>query len=356
MLKNILSKFIYMLYLFVIVAIVLEIFLRFYSPIPVRLRGNDIVLPKNQKYSLPNSNFTKISKNALHTKNSIGFRGEEWDANSKRVKMLFVGGSTTECFYTDDQKHWPFLVSKKLGAGYLVNNAGLNGHSTFGHISLLNGFLAQLKPNYAFFLIGINDSANTDNGANSFDTKLTKRNLQYYVLQIEEYSRLVNLMHSFYRSYQAYKLGVKDGVEWKLMPQKEARPLENLAFAEVIENHTQAQENYKNRILEIIEICKKSNVKPIFITQPLLFGKGIDPSTGVDLQHYQVYLFDGGQYYNKLELYNNTLRNICLTKGVNIIDLANLLPKDSRYYVDDMHFSDEGCEKVSEIVIQNFKK
>ena len=149
--KGIFSKIIYLFYVLFIVEISLEIFLRFFSAVPVRLKGTSIVLPKNQKYNLPNEKFTKISKNAVHTKNSFGFRGEEWDLNTKSTKMLFVGGSTTESFYIDDKKHWPYLLSQKLGHSFLVNNAGFNGHSTVGHISILNGYSSQLKPDYAFF-------------------------------------------------------------------------------------------------------------------------------------------------------------------------------------------------------------
>jgi lysophospholipase L1-like esterase len=286
----------------------------------------------------------------------VGFRGEEWEQTSKRTKVLFVGGSTTECFYIDDKKHWPYLISQKLGPSFLVNNAGLNGHSTVGHISLLNGYLFQLKPDYAFFLIGINDLATTDNGKNSFDSKLVEKKAEYYILQIEEYSRLMNLLHSFYRSYQAFKLGVKDNAEWHLEAQKVLRPLPQNEMDDILKKHQNAQEAYKRRILEIINICKKNTVKPIFLTQPLLFGEAVDPTTGYDLAKYQVYIFSGFQYSQKLELYNRTLREICAESHIQMIDLAKLLPKDSKYFFDDMHFSDAGCEKISEIISENWKK
>jgi hypothetical protein len=112
MLKGIFSKIIYSFYVLIVVVVALEIFLRFFSPFPVRLKGSEVVLPKNQKYNLPNEKFSKIPKNAIHTKNSVGFRGEESDANSKRTNIMFVGGSTTGCFFIDDKRHWPFLMRK----------------------------------------------------------------------------------------------------------------------------------------------------------------------------------------------------------------------------------------------------
>ncbi|MCP9756933.1 hypothetical protein EGI26_17345 [Lacihabitans sp. CCS-44] len=356
MLKGILSKIIYLFYVLIIVAVALEIFLRFFSPVPVRIKGNEVVLPKNQKYTLPNDKFSKISKNAIHTKNSVGFRGEEWDVNSKKTKIIFVGGSTTECFFIDDNKHWPFLVGKKIGSQFLVNNAGLNGHSTKGHISLLNGYLSELRPDFAFFLIGINDLATTENGGNSFDRKLTEKNGEYYVLQIEEHSRLVNLIHSFYRSYQAFKLGVRDNAEWTLKKQDMQNYLSQYEMNKVLELHKKAQAQYAKRVLSLINICKKNGVKPIFVTQPLLFGEGIDPTSGIDLGNYEIYNMSGIQYFQKLEIYNQTVRELCEKQNLKCIDLAKLLPKDSKYFFDDMHFSDAGCEKISEIIFENWKK
>ena len=355
-LKKALSILTYFLYLIVITFIGLEIVLRFYSPLPTRIKANKIVLPKNQKYSLPNSNFTKLAHNSVHFKNNIGFRGENWETNSKRLKILFIGGSTTECFYVDEKKNWPLVIAQKLGTEFLVNNAGLNGHSTVGHIALLKDYANDIKPNVAFFLIGINDLALTENGSNQFDEKMINNSIEKKILKLEEYSRVLNLIHSFYRSYQAYKLGISDNVEWKLKETKNPSFLSDEEWKSIKLNHENSQINYKKRILEIIDICKSNNIKPVFITQPLLFGEGKDPSTSLDLQNYFVYKMKGYQYFEKLQLYNKTLIGTCISENISFIDLAMKLPKDSKYFIDDMHFSDEGCEKVSEIVYNEIGK
>ena len=49
--------------------------------------------------------------------------------------------------------------------------------------------------------------------------------------------------------------------------------------------------------MSLINICKKNWVVPIFITQPLLFGEGIDLTSGIDLGSYEIYNMSGNQYF-----------------------------------------------------------
>lgn len=350
MLKKLLSYALYCVYLLLIVGLGLELFLRFYSPIEVRISSGKVVLPKNQKYLLPNKSFDKLSKNAVHTKNSWGFRGEEWNPESDRLKILFVGGSTTECYYSDDKNTWTSLYAGHLGKDFLVNNAGLNGHSTFGHITLLSEYIRDLKPDYVFFLAGINDVAVSENGSNAFDTKLSGGNLEGFIIRLEEKSRLLNLLHSFYRSYQARKMDLADNLQWNLKDKESKYRYSEEEKQGIFRKHEEAQVAYTGRLKKLITICRSVNSTPVFITQPLLFGTGVDPSTEVDLGRFPIYGLTGEEYAQKLNYYNETMKKTGAENGVAVVDLARYLPHDSRYYTDDMHFSDAGAVKIAQIL------
>jgi hypothetical protein len=62
----------------------------------------------------------------------------------------------------------------------------------------------------------------------------------------------------------------------------------------------------------------------------------------------------GKQYFQKLEMYNQTPSDLFKEQNIKCIDLGKLLPKDSKYFFNDMHFSDAGCVKVSEIIAENW--
>ena len=55
-----------------------------------------------------------------------------------------------------------------------------------------------------------------------------------------------------------------------------------------------------------------------------------------------------------LELYNDVLRSD--SSRIIVIDLARKMPKDSRYYYDFIHFTNEGAEKVAEILAGELQK
>src|SRR2546426_8052686 len=126
---------------FLLVLVLLELLLHIYNPLPFRVRGNRIVLPVHQRYTFRNDSATKLDPVTHHTKNALGFRGpdppRDW---ASRFTLLTVGGSTTECLFLSDGKTWSDQLARRLAAiraDTWVNNAGLDGQSTFGHLMLV---------------------------------------------------------------------------------------------------------------------------------------------------------------------------------------------------------------------------
>jgi hypothetical protein len=96
------------------------------------------------------------------------------------------------------------------------------------------------------------------------------------------------------------------------------------------------------------------NILPVFITQPNQFGVGKDSLTGADLALFPADPGDrhmnGKLMWDMLEAYNNVTRSVGAQKQLPVIDLASLLPKNSLYFYDMSHFTNEGAEKVAAIL------
>ena len=141
---------------------VLEVLLRVYNPLEIRFRPDRIVLPVNKRYIFNNvDKFTKLPPTTKHTKNSLGFRGAPPPRDfPDYLTIITIGGSTTECFYLSDGRTWPDLLGQNLSRQFnrvWVNNAGLDGATTYRHLILMEDYVAQLRPKVVLFLIGIND-------------------------------------------------------------------------------------------------------------------------------------------------------------------------------------------------------
>ena len=108
---------------------------------------------------------------------------------------------------------------------------------------------------------------------------------------------------------------------------------------------------YKTRLEKLITICREHNILPVLVTQPVLYGGGVDAATGVDLDHRFVAKdMDGATAWQVLELYNDMTREVGREQGVLVIDLARQMPKNSTYYFDLMHYTNAGAAQVADIV------
>jgi hypothetical protein len=93
--------------------------------------------------------------------------------------------------------------------------------------------------------------------------------------------------------------------------------------------------------------------EPIIITQPVLYGEGIDDRTGLDLSKIYVSPVDGKTAWNILQRYNDIARKVAFENNVLLVDLAVQLPKSSRYFYDTIHFTNEGSSAVAHIVYRS---
>jgi hypothetical protein len=117
-------------------AFVAEVALRVMAPLQLRLRGTEIVLPVNTVTKGHNLNPTRLESEITVRRNSLGFRGPDPPADfARHLTLVAVGGSTTEDLFLTDGRTWTDLLAARL-AGELrdtwLDNAGLDGHSTFG--------------------------------------------------------------------------------------------------------------------------------------------------------------------------------------------------------------------------------
>lgn len=332
--------------------LILEGFLRIYSPFPIRIKGDKISLPTNVSYIIQNTKIPKLDSEIKHTKNSLGFRGEEIPRDfEKYLSIIAVGGSTTECYYLSDNKTWPYLLGENLKKNFTdvwVNNAGLDGHSTYGHKILLEDYIVKIKPKLVLFFAGLNDIC-ADNPQFCPENKSFKSLRHKFVNFTAEKSELANFVLNIVRAVRAKKMGIvysdKDLLKMEKMEISESEMKNELLI------HEEYAANFKNRLAQLIEISKNNGIEPVLITQPMLWGEGIDPETGIDLEKVKIDKKKNGKlYWNILELYNDQTRQVGKEINVLVIDLANKMPKDSLYFYDGIHYTNEGVVKIVDII------
>lgn len=365
-LKENLPNILLLLVSLIICIVAAEVLLRIYNPFEFSVKGEKIILRAYKKNTIftEHSNLynNKLDAKIIYTKNSIGFRGDEPPGDlGKYLSIMAVGGSTTECLLLSDGKDWPAVlknISKKYIPLVWINNAGIDGHSTYGHAILMEDYITKIKPKMVLFLIGLNDIGLEK--IKSFDKKpMIKKtgliSLKDYFEDITDQSEILQFGRNIDR--------------WR---RAKARQLDHhqidvatlgyvdLEAKSVVEKKLTGESKFlipfEKRLENLIRISREANIIPVLITQPVLYGSGVDPVTNVDLGKIKMSGGSSGSLnWQILELYNQKTRQIGKKNDVPVIDLATKMPKDSSLYYDLFHFTNQGSEAVANIIFNDLK-
>lgn len=338
--------------------VIIEVVLRVWHPFAYTVHGDKIILPANIHVRMKNLWIRKLDDTIYYSRNSIGLRGDPRPAKPENyITIITVGGSTTECKFLSDNKTWPELLKsdlKKDHPNIWLNNAGLDGHSTFGHLVLLKDYLIPLHPDYILFLTGIND-VELDQAADLDDQDIRGihgHSIKYFLKSVVNYTETGALLLSLYRNYLAYRKGL---IHKERNPtQLEAGVTDSLTRKRKIALQQNFLNHYVRRLKELAAESVDHGIKPVFITQPALFGNVLDSTTGIFMGNRMLDGFDCATDWEVLQLYNNEVRNL-RGDGIAVIDLAAVMPKNSKYFYDFMHYTNAGAEKLASILADSLR-
>ena len=312
-----------------------------------RIYGNQVVLPKNLHQTIRNDRNPNLDELIQFSTNSIGLRGpeppREFDSS---LTVVAIGGSTTECLFLSNGKSWPEVVGGFLAPTFnplWVNNAGLDGHSSFSHLFLLDQIVGPMRPKVAVFLIGINDVGQED---------ATERSRPRSAIM----EAVINL-----RRHGEAKGRDLEYVQIDLAARLISAADHNLSASLLGAHREQYVPSYKDRIETIVRISREYGIEPVLISQPALYGVAADPLTLVNLNAVvvsDVHRTKAGQVRGKLawdvlELYNDAVRAVGRERDVLVIDAASRLPKSSQLFYDFVHFTNEGARELARIVSED---
>jgi lysophospholipase L1-like esterase len=335
--------------------LVLEVLLRIYNPLEIRFKPDRIVLPVNKHYLINNvGKFTKLPPTTIHTKNSLGFRGAPPPRNfSDYLTIVTVGGSTTECFYLSDGRTWTDLLGRELSRHFnhvWINNAGLDGATTYRHLILMEDYIDKLRPKVVLFLFGINDV-----GAGNIAAEEAEKQEGHYLQNLwravlyhsEAYCLEQNLYH--------YLIAQSRGLRHQEIHLRKVPVLDNIPAARaqktLLEYQTTSLPYFAARVDKLIKVSRDHGIEPVFITQPTLYGPGIDPVTGVNLATVRLgNHLNGGLMFKIVNLYNDVTRQEAGKHQVLLIDLAREMPRNSAYYYDYLHYTEPGAAEVAALI------
>lgn len=314
-----------------------------------------------------------VSGAKTYTVNALGLRGPLPPVSGPAYKIVAVGGSSTFCFDLDDAEAWPQLLMNRMNAGrrpvpVWVGNAGENGFNSVNHIVLMQWLPGVIKPDMVIFLPGANDlgaslafdGASTQaflEKAAGFEGDLP-RGVLWRTPKLE-YPRLRRL-----KLLLILRQSVANAKQL-LHPPKTLRPMELVAQRKLratspavpLPDLDTSLREYRLRLLTLANRCRDLKLRCLFLTQPALWRSDLSPAeqnllwTGNvgPVEHPRGFV-SAGDLAKAIDLYNRTVLDVCRQTGLECLDLASRIPKDTSAFFDDVHFNENGSRLVAQVL------
>jgi lysophospholipase L1-like esterase len=250
------------------------------------------------------------------------------------LTIAFLGGSTTECTYVDEQARFPYLVGRLLEkeTHLKVNsyNAGRSGNNTLHSLNVLLNKVVNLKPDIVVMMHNINDLAilmyektywNTNPSRSPIIEK--KPNFKTVGKDLEQTFHLIrdltfpNLSRAIKKMFS---FGRKSG----------------------------GDEFKKVRGRTFINICRARGIIPVLMTQPSRLTDHPDPLIKRLMHNLETSQgITYAEFKGAFDRLNQTIREVGAKNQVLVIDLAQEIPPVKENICDVAHFNDRGSQLVA---------
>jgi lysophospholipase L1-like esterase len=268
------------------------------------------------------------------------------------LTLVFLGGSTTECVYVEEQNRFPYLAGRLLEkqTGLKVNsyNAGRSGNNSLHSINILMNKVVNLKPDIVVMMHNINDLAILMYEKTYWNTNPSRSPLQERLPTFKTVGQ--DLRQTFYlvrdltfpylsrELKKIFAFGSKGkGDEFRQERGKKITIDQDLLVRE-----------FSLNLQTFINICRARGIIPVLMTQPSRLTEHPDPLIRKMMHNLEVSQgITYGAFKGALDRLNRAIREVGAKNQVLVIDLAGEIPPVKANIVDVAHFNDRGSRLVA---------
>lgn len=299
------------------------------------------------------------SGRAVYRTNSLGLRGSEIPPDSLRI--LCVGGGTTECLYLDDRETWPALLAEKLtdaeSRPVWVGAASIAEFASGHHLRFLRGGEFPEPIDCLVVMVGANDLMRLllelDFGAVPPPFWYESR-----IMGLARAIWNVRLGHGIRfdptgAELRKYRLG--PGMESDSTSQPV--DLRSRAFRPRSLDLDDPLAEYAARLTDLCAAAKERGVRLVLVTQPVLWEDFLDAHgkrkllLAREIPYPRLWDFlTAPKLAAAMRRYNDVLAAVARDNHVEWIDAALEMNGHQEFFQDDFHLNEEGCAALADII------
>jgi len=279
--------------------------------------------------------------------NQYGFRGGPGDP--AKIDALVLGGSTTAERFVDDKDIWTEQLEARLresGCPVEIANAGVDGHTTVGHIASFHGWFDRvpgLKPKFMLVYLGINDAA-VDPKAGWYEDSVRYKSRWR---QIEHYVASRSALHRLHVTLRGWWQARKNQLihdEVRITPSTSWEPasLPSDLDAELAAKTA----SYRDRLSRLTKLIRDFGARPIYITQKRMDGRLVHG------EWQQIAGSNGARNTAAVDAINRTTLAFCHETGEICIDLAGKIDFVANEFADAIHTNPAGSAHIARFLAE----
>ena len=268
------------------------------------------------------------------------------------LSIVFLGGSTTECVYVDEDNRFPYLAGRLLErqTGLKVNsyNAGRSGNNTLHCLNVLLNKVVNLKPDVVVLMENINDLAilmydKTYWNDHPSRSPLIEKPPTFKTVgkDLEQTFHLVRDL-TFPNLYRELKGWFRLG-----RPEK-ADEFHGARGQKITLDQDFLVREFSLNLQTFINICRAREITPVLMTQASRLTNTPDPLIQKmmgSLEASQGITY--ADFKDAFDRLNQAIRDVGAKNQAPVIDLAREIPPVRENICDVAHFNDRGSRLVA---------
>ena len=299
---------------------------------------------------------TLVAKKYLMRIDADGFIEPSKKYTNPDMSLVFIGGSTTECRYVDEEHRFPYLVGVLLEqqTGIKINsyNAARSGNHSLNSLDILLNKVFPIKPDIVVMLENINDltillyesSYWNRNSSRSVIFDINKEIDANFLKVIRDryIPNLAMAMHNFDNTIRLL---------WK-SNKKSRDEFAHIRGKNIIVDKSAMVEQFEMNLQSFIYLCKARNIIPVIMTMPSRFKEKPDK---IILDAFNNPPLDYFQFKQIFDLFNKSILKKAQENNIMVIDLAKEIPQENEFMYDIVHYTDKGSRKIADIISDRLK-
>ena len=272
------------------------------------------------------------------------------------LTIVFLGGSTTECLYMDEDDRFPYqvgrLIERDLKLKVNSYNSGKAGNNSLHSIDILLNKVMFINPDIVVMMHNINDLIIL-----LFEKSYWNNNkMKSPIIEIKpSIGKNLDLSLIILRDYCVPNLSRALGELFdRFFVKKRLTEFPAIQGKKIEINSSQLLQDFKANLEIFIDICRHRHIVPVLMTQANRFKE--DPDAFVASLIRRIEIAHGITYKEFKEifdLFNEQIRIVGKSNNVLVIDLDNKIPREKQYMYDTAHLTSLGSRLTSQVIYQN---